>query len=144
MTQEAVIKGFARWYGKRIVPALAPFSAQKAIQYGAVVLAEKAPVIALTVFGNAIGAGAANLLSQFIAAVGSDEVFDAMASAMCESLTKEHVKFAVPDARGPHGFEIDGEEFAVLLAEIKAANVECSRPQTVPPTHPATQNGGVR
>ena len=145
MTQEAVIKGFARWYGKRIVPTLAPFSVQKVLQYGAVVLAEKTPVLALAAFGNAIGSGAAELLSQFLATVGSDEVFDAMADAMCEALTKEHVKFAVPDAGGPHGFEIDGEEFAVLLAEIKAVNVECARPQTTPQmpnAHPAAQNNG--
>lgn len=142
MTQEAVVKGFARWYGKRIVPALAPFSFQRVTQIGFVILAERTPDIALGAIGNMIGPGLGGILAQFLSLAVSDEAFDAVASGMQEALTKEHVKFAVPDAGGPHGFEIDGEEFAVLLAEIKAVNVECSRPQTTPQmpnAHPAVQ-----
>lgn len=147
MTQEAIVKGFARWYGKRIIPTLAPFSVQRVAQYAAVVLAEKQPTIALVVLGNAIGQGAVGFLGQILAGVGSDEVFDAIADAMREALNTEHVKFSVLDANGPRGYEIDGEEFSVVLAEIKAANVECSRPQTVPSVqeiHPAIQNRGVQ
>ena len=144
MTQHAVVRGFARWYGKRIIPALVPFSFQRVTQIGFVTLAEKTPDIALMAIGNMLGPGVGGMLAQFLSLAVSDEAFDAVASGMQEALTKEHVKFAVPDAQGPHGFEIDGEEFAVLLAEIKAADVECARPQTgLPPQQMMNQNAAA-
>ncbi len=145
MTQQAVVKGFARWYGKRILPALAPFSVQKVSQLALVVLAEKSPDIAVFAIGNTLGPGIGGMFTQILTLATTDEAFDALASGMQEALTKEHIKFTVPDAQGPHGFELDGEEFAVLLAEIKGADVECARPQSAP--HPAVapnMNGGAR
>ena len=136
MTQHAVIKGFARWYGKHILPALAPVSLQKVSQLALVVAAEKFPDITLFTVGNTLGPSVGGMLTQILALASADEAFDALAAGMQEALTKEHIKFTVPDAQGPHGFELDGEEFAVLLAEIKAAGIECARPQTAPP-HPA-------
>lgn len=150
MTKEAVVKGFARWYGKRILPAIRPKTAQKVFQTAAIAMAEISANAAVTMLPRFLPGNMADLVPQFLSCVENDEIFNATVDSMRFALKEEPMEFFVNDGVMMRRFELDKEEFNNIIAEMNAADVKYDSAaqnqmseQTIKSNpHPAVQNNG--
>lgn len=121
MTNTAIVKGVARWYGKNVVPRIPAFSFAKAAHAAAVVMAEKNPAMAEAFLLNLLPPGVGAMAQTLAASASDDAIFDLAAVSLREVVEKEPIVLNTP---GTNGLNVRPADIDLLAGEIRTAQTE--------------------
>ena len=146
MTKTAIVKGFARWYGKNVVPKIPAFSLTKAAHMSAVIMAEQNPSVTETFLMNVVPPGVGAMIQTIAAAAQDNAVFDLAVKSLRDAIAKEPVSFPTPGKpMNPDGsvnmLNIRPADIDLLAGEIRTAQTEINNAAALAKAN-APQNGG--